>query len=109
MTTIIDEIYDLLKNNLPIDNIQEVKIELSNISVLRPKLLKELVLAHNEVFLATAKFRRPVEKGLTDFDRRILLNELLTDTQSKYETLLGLSELLSDRRQDLLVLINHFE
>lgn len=103
MPTILDEIEDFLQRPLITDK-TKLSGELSVISELRLKLVDFQVSAHVQVLQETARYRRPVEKGLTDFDRRILLNDLIADTQAIYERSEALSELLSDRRADLLAL-----
>lgn len=103
MTTILAEIQDFLQTPLELDN-KKIPSELRTVSDLRAKLATFTTDAHRTWLLAQARMRRPQEKGLTDFDRRIMTNELTVDEQHTYELALSLSELLSDRRSDLLSL-----
>lgn len=106
--SILPKCEDLLKSLLPTSKDKIIRA-LQSVELLRPELLGEVISARSAVLLDTAKFRRPAEKGLTDYDRRILTNELLADTQSRYETLAGIFELLSERREDLLALLRSSE
>lgn len=104
-STILEEVRVFLDLPLPPLN-GSIMHELEQISKLRNKLVHERTIAHIDLFHAQERFRRPQEKGLTDFDRRILLNDMIAEEQSNYEYLCDLIHLLEDRRQDIHFLIN---
>jgi len=102
-STLLQEIEIYIIQPLSLEK-EKIYQDLIDTEKLRSQLVKELMIAKHEFVSAQAKYRRPSEKGLTDFDRRILTNELTNDNQVYYETLDHYFLLLSDRRESLLAL-----
>lgn len=104
-STILEKVRDFL--NLPFPELQgNTMQELETIAKLRNELVAYRTTAHADLFHAQQRFRTPQEKGLTDFDRRILLNDMIAEEQTNYEYACDLLQLLEDRRQDIHFLIN---
>lgn len=101
--TILDTISDFLQTSLPYDR-ENIRSDLRTISKLRAQLIHIKIEAHKELFIAQMKYKRPQEKGMTDFDRRIELNDFTADHQSKYDLAVDLLELLESRREDVRLL-----
>lgn len=104
-STILGKVRDFLNLPLPQPS-ANITQELEQICKLRNELVHERMIAHTDLMHAQERFRRPQEKGLTDFDRRILLSDMIAEDQSNYHYMCDLIQLLEDRRQDIHFLLN---
>lgn len=100
-----DELVDLLSNSIP-KTINEQKSELSTlesyslpVQQLRDEKRRVLVLKRNQM-------RLPSEKGLTDFDRRTMLDADVADEEKLYNTYVSIYDSLVSRIESLRLLLS---
>lgn len=103
MTTILDKTRDFLQRDIP-DAKDKILSTLDELQKIELELVEYKCNARRKFYTEQERLRHPQEKGITDFDRRIMLNDMTADTQHDYELSEELSVLLSERRK-LLVLV----
>jgi len=100
MTTIIDKVSDFLQQSLPDTKPKELTFK-DDIIKLRLEVLRLQVDARAVLVLQRERNRHPKDKNYTDLDRGIMLESAVAEYQKEYDTLHGLSDLLSSRSLDL--------
>lgn len=103
--TILDKVQDFLQQDIPTDK-KSLHSQLNTISKLRLSLVNYNAEAKVQFLKSQEKYRHPKDKNYTDWDRKIMLNDLIATEQKDYELSLSLLELLSDRRSDLIKLFS---
>jgi len=98
----LDEINEYIRQPIPINDLRN---DLITCNVYTPTVLEYRDKARHDLLLAKEKFRHPTEKGLTDFDRRTMLDADIADQIYSYDKLVSLSEALERRFSSISMLL----
>lgn len=107
-STYFQKIYNLLSKEFPLQK-TELITELSVCESLLARLLLEKNELRQKLVLERERFRQPTEKGITDFDRRTMLEADTADHQKRYDDHVSLSDSLSSRITSLRLLLSIIE
>lgn len=98
MTTILQQTLDFLQQPIPKNN-KEILIYIDELQTVILRVIEEKAEARNVQFHLSDKYRHPKDKRYTDFDREIMLNDLIADQVKEVELLQDLYDQLIYRQQ----------
>lgn len=101
--SIINDVQDYLNKTVPTTK-ESLKDALVASMKLTQPLIASKVSAHRTLLQKKEKFRQPQDRGITDFDRKIMLDNDISEEIYSFELLSELSDALSARAELLKVL-----